>query len=240
MYSLVKSNFIKQRRTFSKKLLFIAPITPMVLSVLLLQGNYFIENSCNWWYAFILPASIFIIVGFNISRERKKNRHGLFSICADKRKLWVSAVLTNTISLLILNLGFFICITICPYILGVADLRVGKNLLASFLLFITFSWQIPLFMFIAEKTGAFVAIFIGLVLNMVGIYFAPSNLWYIPFAIPSRLMCPVIGIMPNGLPVEPDSILNDSSVVLIGVVITIILYFIITSLTTLWYNKLEA
>ena len=240
MYRLIKANFLKQKRKFSLKLLFVAPLISMFLSILLMGGMFFIENSFNWWYTLILPSSIFMIVCFNTSDERKKNRHGLFSVYADKRKLWLSAILSNTISLFVLNFIFFIFITIFTWFFGF-ELRVGVNLFATFLLTITFSWQIPLFMFISEKIGAFMGVFTGLILNMIfGIFFAPTKLWFVPFAIPSRLMCPVVGVMPNGLPVEIGSNLADSSVVLVGVLIAIVLYFITTILTTLWYNKLEA
>ncbi|MEG0019066.1 MAG: lantibiotic immunity ABC transporter MutE/EpiE family permease subunit [Oscillospiraceae bacterium] len=239
MLNYIKADFLKQKHKFTLKLLWLAPITPMVLSLLLMGGMFFTENSFNWWYTLLLPTAISMIVAFNASSEKKYNRHGLFSVCASKRKLWVSNVLSNSISLLLINLVFFLFISVFTWFFGF-KLSIGNNLFACIVLFITFAWQIPLLMLLAEKTGKYVTIFIALISNIVfGIFFAPTKLWLVPFAIPSRLMCPIVGVMPNGLPVQSGSNLGDSWVVVVGILITVILYFITTFFTSAWFDNSE-
>jgi ABC-2 type transport system permease protein len=79
-----------------------------------------------------------------------------------------------------------------------------------------------------------------LVCNMgFGIFFAATKLWFVPFAIPARLMCPIIKVLPNGLPLPEGHHLSDNRVIFTGLVITIGLYFIFSLITTLWFNKRE-
>lgn len=52
-------------------------------------------------------------------------------------------------------------------------------------------------------------------------------------------MCPIIKVLPNGLPLEVGNHLNDTSVIFIGLMITVTLYFIFSLITTLWFNHKE-
>ncbi len=115
-----------------------------------------------------------------------------------------------------------------------------NSFIATSILFLTFAWQIPLFMFISEKIGSFFSIMVSLFCNMgFGIFSATTQFWYVPFAIPARLMCPIIKVLPNGLPLESGNHLDDPSVIFIGLMITVTLYFIFSFITTLWFNHKE-
>lgn len=239
MVNYLKSEFLKQKHRFNLKLLWLSPLIVVALVIILMGGNYFMEGAFNWWYTMILPGTLSIIVAFTVSTEKKHNRHGLFAVSINKKKLWLSQILMNTILLLITNLIFFIVVSTVGTTLGV-PIAYFNSFIASFVLFLTFAWQIPLFMFISEKMGSFFSIMISLFCNMgFGIFFAASRLWYVPFAIPARLMCPIINVMPNGLPLETGNHLSDNSVIFIGIVITVALYFILSLITTLWFNHRE-
>ena len=239
MIKYLKADFLKQKHRSTVKLLWIAPLVPISLSIILMGGLFFVEGSFNWWYTFILPSTMAMIVAFNVAWEKKYNRHGLFSVCVDKKKLWVSGILSNTISLLILNCVFFLFLSSLALFFGI-KISLITIFIACVTLFLTLAWQIPLLMFSSETIGGFVTIFMGLICNMgFGVFVAPTKLWFVPFAIPSRLMCPIVGVMPNGLPVQPNSPLEDTSVIFLGVFITIALYIVFSLLTTLWFDRSE-
>ena len=81
---------------------------------------------------------------------------------------------------------------------------------------------------------------ISVVCNLgIAVVCAVEKVWWIPFAIPSRLMCPIIGVMPNGLPVESNSIFSNSNVIIPGLIITIALYFIVSYVTGVIFEKKE-
>lgn len=239
MVNYLKSEFLKQKHRFNLKLLWLSPFIAVALVIILMGGRFFMEGAFNWWYTMILPGTLSMIVSFTVSAEKKNNRHGLFAVSINKNRLWLSQLIMNTILLLIINLIFFVVTSAVGITIGV-PIPFLNSFLASFVLFLTFAWQIPLFMFISEKMGSFLSILISLFCNMgFGIFFAATRLWYVPFAIPARLMCPIIKVLPNGLPVEAGNHLGDSSVIFIGIMITVALYFIFSLITTLWFNHRE-
>jgi len=239
MVNYLKSEFLKQKHRFNLKLLWLSPLITIALVIILMGGRFFMEGAFNWWYTMILPGALSMIVSFTVSAEKKHNRHGLFTVSTNKKKLWISQLVINTILLLNTNLIFFIIISTVGPTIGVS-IPFLNSFIASFVLFLTFAWQIPLFMFISEKIGSFFSIMISLFCNMgFGIFFAATRLWYVPFAIPARLMCPIIKVLPNGLPLEAGNHLGDTSVIFVGIMITIALYFIFSLITTLWFHNRE-
>lgn len=239
MINYLKSEFLKQKHRFNLKLLWLSPFIAVTLVIILMGGRFFMEGAFNWWYTMILPSTLSMIVSFTVSAEKKHNRHGLFAVSTNKKKLWISQLIMNTILLLITNLIFFIVLSTVGTTIGV-PISFMNSFIATSILFLTFAWQIPLFMFISEKIGSFFSIMLSLFCNMgFGIFFATTQFWYVPFAIPARLMCPIIKVLPNGLPLEVGNHLNDPSVIFIGLIITVALYFIFSLITTLWFNHKE-
>lgn len=53
-------------------------------------------------------------------------------------------------------------------------------------------------------------------------------------------MCPVLGILPNGLLVPADSELNNMNVVFPGVLLSILWFIVLTVLTSIWIRNMEA
>ena len=124
---------------------------------------------------------------------------------------------------------------------------IFNKLVAVLLLVITFLWQIPLCLFLGSKIGMFPTILINIIAYMVlGILAATKSIWWmIPYAIPARLMCPILKVLPNGLPAVEGSMtfkpeLLSNSVILPGVIITVILFIILTMVTAKWYEGQEA
>ncbi len=239
MVNYLKSEFLKQKHRFNLKLLWLSPIIAVALVIILMGGRFFMEGAFNWWYTMILPGTLSMIVAFTVSAEKKHNHHGLFAVSVNKKKLWISQLIMNTILLLVINIIFFIVISVVGTTIGVS-IPFFNCFIASIVLFLTFAWQIPLFMFISEKMGSFFAIMISLFCNMgFGIFFAATSLWYVPFAIPARLMCPIIKVLPNGLPLEAGHRLGATSVIFIGIMLTVVLYFIFSLITTSWFHHRE-
>lgn len=239
MTNFLKSEFLKQKHRFSLKLLWLGPVVTIALVLLLMGGNFFVEGSFNWWYTAILPGTLSMMAAFCASSEKKHNRHGLFSVCVKKEKLWVAQLILNTLLLLITNLTFFLLVSLMGVLFGI-PIAFFNMFIASLVLFLTFAWQIPLFLFLSEKVGCFVSIMLCLFCNMgFGIFVSATKLWLIPFAIPSRLMCVILGILPNGLPVPIGHPCGDPSVLFPGILTTLVLYSALSFLTAIWFRRKE-
>lgn len=239
MLNYVKSEFLKQKHSFNKILLWLAPLLTILLALVIMGGNNLQNGAYNWWYTIMLPGCFTMFSAFTTARECKQNRHGLFGVAIYKRKLWLAQIILNTGFLFITCFIFFAGMTVSGMLFGnVID--VLHSLGASLILFLTFAWQIPLWMFVTEITGVFFTILLSLLCNFgIAVICAVESYWWVPFSIPARLMCPMIKVLPNGLWIEADNAMGNFSVVIPGIMITLALFCIVTVLTSLWFQKRE-
>lgn len=215
------------------------PMVCIVISYILMGAGYIQIASYNWWYILFLPFIFTLISASMVSRERKYNYHGLFAITKNKEKIWYAKIGTATIDLVVACGLFCIFTILCGIVFG-QQISIVDNILASLLLIITFAWQIPLFMLITLRFHTFVSIIISVICNLViACICAVESYWWIPFAIPARLMCPVIKVLPNGLRMDANDPLTQSSVIWFGILITAILYIIMSIVSAKIFGKQE-
>ena len=73
-----------------------------------------------------------------------------------------------------------------------------------------------------------------------GVLAAAEPYWFlVPWSWPTRLMCPIIQVHPNGVFLESGSPLLDSGVILPGVVIALATFVGLTMLTAFWFARRE-
>lgn len=239
MLNFVNSEWQKQKHSFNKVLLWLAPILTILLAFVLMGGSNLQKGAYNWWYMLLLPGSFTMFSAFTVAREHKKNRHGLFGTAVQKNKLWIAQIILCTLFLFITCMIFFMGVTASGMLLG-ETITAISSFGASLLLFAAFAWQIPLWMFATEKIGAFMTILLSLLCNFgIVVICAAKSFWWVPFSIPARLMCPVIGLLPNGLQAEAGSEITEAGVILPGILITAGLYVLLTIVTSLWFQKCE-
>ena len=189
----------------------------------------------------LLPGTLSIICAGIVQKDKKKlNYRRILSLASEPLKIWFGKIGGCVLLYGITCLVFFVGITIGGLVLG-GSLTLAQSGAASVLLLVTFLWQIPFCMILADRLGTCMAVIINLAGNILSsVLAAKSAYWWIPFAIPARLMCPVIQILPNGLAVPANDPLLSSNVILPGVLITLTLFVILSVLTTLPYRRLEA
>ena len=239
MVNYLKAELLKQKRSFNNKIIWLVPIINIIITFLLMGVNYIQTASYNWWYVLFLPFTFTYISASIISKEKKYNFHGLFGIVKDKRQLWYGKILASTIYLFLTCFTFSTMTIICGLTLN-EQIPVWNNLCAGLLLFVTFAWQIPLFMFISLKINMFLSVLLSAGCNLIiAAICAVESYWWVPFAIPARIMCPVIKVLPNGLLMETNNPLNNNNVIWIGVLITVSLYFVISYITAKIFESQE-
>ena len=189
----------------------------------------------------LLPGSLSLICAGVIQKDKKKlNYRRILSLAAEPGKIWFGKIGACVLLYLISCMIFFVGVTVGGLFAG-NSISPVQNIAAVALLFVTFLWQIPFCMILADKLGQFSAILINIAANFLCVVLAAKSIyWWIPFAIPTRLMCPVIHVLPNGLSVPAKDPLLSTSVILPGVLITLALFFILSIFTSLPYRRLEA
>ncbi|MBW9158706.1 lantibiotic immunity ABC transporter MutE/EpiE family permease subunit [Clostridium tagluense] len=239
MLKYLQAENLKCKRTFIKKLIFMAPMLTLLFGFM--SGNWFQANSFNWWYMMLLPGYISIMAAMTNEREEKKLRYrAVFGLPISLKKVWISKVLVNgiymTLSCMVLLAGILLGGHLISNILP-----FSRALVAAILIAVTFLWQIPLCMFLAKKLGMLGAILINVGSTfMLGALTAITSMWWIcPYSWTSRIMCPILGYLPNGLMAESGSPMLNPIVIPIGIILSLILFALLLIITANWFEKQE-
>lgn len=242
MVRCIMSEYRKYKGTFTKKLVWLAPIVTTIIGFVLALGTGFAQiSSYYYWYAIILPGVLTLICAGVINQDAKKLKcRAILSLPSDLSKLWTSKILVCV-------WFYFLSCTVCfigTNLLSCAggrSISVSNSIEGSILIFVTFLWLIPLSLFLIDKVGMVITLLINIGLNIVGTQLSIEPSWIaFPYAITSRLMCSVIGSLPSGLPVPANSPLRSRSVIFPGVIISIVLFTIFLVVTSLLFRKREA
>lgn len=241
MLAIIKAEQLKWKRTFIPKLLWLTPLITLLISAVLMGGEYFQTGAYNWWYTMLLPGALTICCVLVIEKDKKIKYHSILALPLDLKRIWLGKIVTSSIWLFLITIIFFGGITAGGLLFG-HSLPIASSLLSTFVIFLTFLWQIPLCLFLAAKLGTYLTILLNVVANIVGIVaFADGEMWYYyPFAIGARLLCSTLGILPNGLLVPQGSPLLDKGVILPGLLIALAWFMMISFLTAKWFTKREA
>ncbi len=240
---------MKCRKTSVEKLMILMPIFTLVFSMYI-SGSYFIINSSNWWYIMMFPAMAALMCGVIVRKDKKLKNHAVLTLPVQQKKVWDGKVMYGlwvtgaglTLMFLLILAGeilgkkFTFVITNTP--------SAGRIILAWAVLFLTFMWQVPFCMFLAEALGSLPMILIHVVLYQIAFIALSLKPYYmlLPGAIPARVMCPVLGIMPSNLLAVPGSVgfypeLLNSSSVWIGIVASMFWFLLFWGLGRKLYER---
>ncbi|MCH3963384.1 MAG: lantibiotic immunity ABC transporter MutE/EpiE family permease subunit [Clostridium sp.] len=248
MAAYFKSESLKIKHGFSKKLVFLAPVFTIIVS-LFLSAAYFHETVYNWWYVMILPGMMSILCTLVAKQDGRMKNMAVIPLSVDLKKVWMSKIFLCMIIMAEASAVVLAGAVVIGNLLGIGVFKLP--LLNQFegisVLALTFLWQIPLCLFLGSKIGMFPTIIINMAAYMVlGILCAVKGfLWMIPYAIPARLMCPILKILPNGLPTVPGNQtfrpeLLSKGVILPGIAISLVLFLVLAFATSKWYERQEA
>lgn len=243
MRKYIVSEWLKSKRSFVMKLPILMPALTVILALFMMNGNYARELAYNWWYLLFLPFTVAYVAGHLVSADRKKNFHGLWGIVQEKKKSGYAKVAVGGLLVVGANVVFVMLIALLG-IQTVSGIGLGENLLAGVLLTVTFVWQIPLFMLITMKTNTMISVVLSVFCNFgIACLCAVGSFWWVPFAIPARLMCHVLGILPNGLMAEAGAyagvLEGGFSIVLSGVLIAAVLCVVVTGVLGKAFDRRE-
>lgn len=241
MPNYLEAENLKCKGTFAKNLVVIAPVLTMLLA--LISGRYFVENGYNWWYSIILPGFITLLSTLvNQYEDKKLSYRAVFALPVDLKRIWIAKV--SLIALYVAAAGL---IHLAGILVGMvvyntsSGIAFGQVIEATAILFITSLWQIPLCLFLSKKWGLMPAVLLnlcgGIVLEVLGAN--KAWWWACPYCWPSRLMCPVLGVLPQGVMANPSDPMLNAGVIPVGVVLSIALFVLLLFVTAQWFPKQE-
>lgn len=238
MINIIRGEFQKSKRTSTNKFIVITPLIAILLSFTWGGGQ---NGAYNWWYTMFLPGMLTIISAQVITREKSLSYKGVFLYPQDKSIIWMGKIAYVIILLTISSLIFMVGIQGFGLI-SESTIPLKANIIATIILILTSIFMIPVSMFLTVKLNMFVSILFNLAMTIVGVVIFDTNsiLNFLPYRISSALMVPVLGILPNGLPVTETSQLFNTDIIINDTISTFIIFLILTILTGVWFRKKEA
>lgn len=239
MTGYIKAEMLKRKNSFGNKLLIGLPFIALGLSLCIINVSYAYGTAYNWWYTLFLPFLFLYVISSAVKSDQKWNFHNLLAVAVDKKRVWYAKIAVSTLHLFLANM-FFSVILILFQIAIPSDISINSQLPAALLLTVTLAWQIPVFMLLTEKAGLFASLFIGIFCNIgCSVFLSETEFWWIPFAIPSRLMCVMLRVRPNGLFLDSSDALTGSWCLVPGILITVALYVLFSYGTARIFEKKE-
>lgn len=242
MVNMIIAEHLKLKHTFGRKVTVVAPVITLLLALVFTAGveNGFPTGAWNWWYVMLLPGMLAVLCYLSVKKDKKMKYYNYLTLPISPQKGWLWKNIYCGLGLVIANYVIFIGTSIGGYFLG-TTISTFHGFFGAGLLSIAYLWEIPLLLFLCARFGMFVSIFTSIALAVCGtVTLADTSLWWtFPPSIPIRLMCPVLGILPNGLPVPMDSTLSHSNVILPGLILSLIWFLGLTFLTSRWFQNME-
>lgn len=211
MKTYFEAEKLKYRHTCLMGIAAAMPLASVLLAALLTHA-FFALDSYNWWYISLYPGFLGILCSIIGGKDRKKKNHTIGSLPCEMTKIWDAKILVGAV----MNALSVLCVVLYTIVMGkgmetvlqmqfIAAPSVGMQLLAGVVMWLTSLWQIPFCLFLSQRMGTFMMLVIHMGLSTVLAVTVSLKPWFalLPWAITARLMCPVLGVLPNGLLLQP-------------------------------------
>ena len=217
------SELIKYKRTFTAKLIIFIPVFFAVYSIVI---NYIIENNAQAASNASVASSwnVFLALVFNWwSFLFLPLGMGLFGglVALQEKKAGNYRVQRSH--------------DISPF-----KIWINKVFGMAIISFMSSIVLIPIQLWIATMSDFLLSIGIGILGTFLGVMVAPTSYWIVcPWSYATRLMCPIIGVHPNGVVLDSSNPLLDTSVIPLGIIVSIVVLTLAVCLTGFWFSRKE-
>lgn len=241
MGNIVRAEYQKTGRSMRRRLIWAFPAATFLLAYALTSGmaNLYAVSVWNWWYTLLLPCMTALLCCLSMAQEKKVDYYNLTTCSADKRKLMLGKVICIGGMILASNMILFAGASLGGFLFA-ARVPAGGAAAAALLLTVTQLWEIPVFLFLGGRFGTMAGLCICLFLTVGGTVFSQTGKWYLLVsAIPVRIMCPLLHILPNGIPAEAGDPMLDMAPVAPGVCLSVLWFVFALVLFLNWFDKSE-
>lgn len=245
----LKSELLKYKRTFTKKLIVFIPLFFVLYSIIIKLYLPTFSNSWkgitalvfNWWPLIFLPLGMGLFATLTALQEKKAGDYrSLLAHDTSPMAVWFHKVAAMAILSLLSALVLAGSIIICGVFSSRGDIPITQILTGCFVCWLASLVLIPIHLWAATWKGVFLNLGVAFLGMIAGVIAAPQPTWpAVPWSWATRLMCPVAGIHPNGTVLVTGSTLLDASVIPVGITLSVMMFLILTVITGVWFQRRE-
>lgn len=221
-----RAEVLKNRHTAAGKLAVWMPLITVFLAAILTM-DYMIIDSYNWWYGGIFPGCTALVSCTLSGKEKRQRNRNILSLPIDMKTIWDGKVLYGirmlTVSVFLLFGAACLAEMAGTYVFHMKyrlAITPESQLAAAVVLLVTGLWQVPFCLFLQQLFGSAAAPLIHVAGYAIAAFSASLQPYFMlfPGAIPARLMCCILGILPNGLLARPGSVTYSPELVKSGAI----------------------
>lgn len=252
------SELLKYKRTFTAKLIIFIPVFFAVYSIVI---NYIIENNAqaasnasaasswnvflalvfNWWSFLFLPLGMGLFAGLVAMQEKKAGNYRVQrSHDIAPFKIWRNKVFGMAVISFMSSIVLILSIIVSGLLTEKGAMPLKQIITAGLLCWLVSLVLIPIQLWIATMCDFLLSMGVGFLGTVLGVILAPTSYWIVcPWSYATRLMCPVIGVHPNGVVLDSSNPLLDTSVIPLGIIVSIVVLALAVCLTGFWFSRKE-
>ncbi|MFP4976106.1 lantibiotic immunity ABC transporter MutE/EpiE family permease subunit [Paenibacillus sp. CN-4] len=250
MFNLLRAEALKSKRTFARKLAYGAPLFFVVYALVvkmlmpvqqLASWDLLLYMVFNWWPVLFIPLGTALMCALTEAREKKSGAdRSLRARPVSLIGLWLSKIAVTGWLTFLSSCVLMVSTLAAGLLIADGQPPVLDIILGGLTVWLVSLPLIPLQLMAAAWKGSMVSILLGLFGLFAGVLSAANSYWVaVPWSWPTRLMAPMFGVHPNGVPlVEGDPLLSPS-VIPVGIAASIVFLAVTSLLTAVWYARRE-
>ncbi|MGG1314745.1 lantibiotic immunity ABC transporter MutE/EpiE family permease subunit [Cohnella laeviribosi] len=250
MLNAIRSEHLKYKRSFAQKMVFAGPCFFALYGIVI--QFYIPENAVmpwdlllgmifNWWPLLFVPTGTALLAALSENREKKAGGYRVLRAHPiGAHRLWIGRIAVIAYYTFLSTVVLIFAALIAGIVAADGPAPFWKIVRAGLLIWLVATALIPVHLFAAARFGALATVALGLAGLFVGVLAAPEPYWLaVPWSWPLRLMCPVIGVHPNGVHLQPGDPLLSASVIPAGIAVSLLFFAATAALTAVWFAQRE-
>lgn len=237
MFHIVKAEALKHQHTFGAWLPVVGPAFTLVLVLPWAgMGSALLAGVWNWWYMLLLPGMLAVFCYLGMKKDKTINYYHLLLVPEEVSRCLLGKLVYAFFGLLSANFLIFAGTRVCGMMFEGSASAAGE-FLGFLVLSATYAWEIPLYFLLGARFHMFAVMFMSMAMQAGSLLAGTAYWWVHPAAIPVRLMCPLLGIQPNGLPVLEGSVLESPDVLWPGIGLSLGWLVLLTGCLLAWFKR---
>ena len=237
MRNIIKAEFLKGRRSSIAKIVIAMPLASGLIAFMLMGGQ---NGAFNWWYSMLSPATLALICSAALSKDKSQDYKPARLSTVPQQRMWAGKIVYSAALFFVSSLLFSFVV----HIIGLVrqeNMTLAMNIYATAVLFLSSLFLLPVTLYLCDRFNTAVGVTTIVALSMaLGLVTWNKPFWRVcPFSVPNRLMCGILGMYPNGLPITSEAALFSSDPIISTVLINLAYFIVFSVITSVWFSRKE-
>lgn len=247
MFNVLRAEWLRLKRTFTPIFVAVLPLSLIVVEMFLhnltpnpTAWSFYLWSIFNWWPLLWLPFGVALLASHSMGLEKRAGAWKVLRARAiPPERLYLGKLLVLTVHTLASSLLLIGLVLLLGLIILQGDVPWLLICKAALMLWVAALPLVSLMLWFAYMGGYILTIVVSLVGFIGGAVAGLGNYWFlVPWALPLRLAVPLVGVQPNGIPLQARDALWQIPIMPI-VIVALVGYVLFAVVGVLWFTRKE-